>query len=57
MKGRIEVIAETICEEMRARLPGQNKKQRKGLALLVATMLDVRSAKPVRHTPGTARNR
>src|SRR3954467_10250371 len=29
---------------MRARLPGQNKKQREGLALLTATMLDVRSA-------------
>src|SRR4051812_38638099 len=29
---------------MRARLPGQNKKQREGLALLAATMLDVRSA-------------
>src|SRR3954447_9810651 len=29
---------------MRARLPGQNKKQRQGLALLTATMLDVRSA-------------
>src|SRR3954462_4732817 len=29
---------------MRARLPGQNEKQREGLALLTATMLDVRSA-------------
>src|SRR3954467_7488043 len=29
---------------MRARLPGQNKSQREGLALLTATMLDVRSA-------------
>src|SRR4051794_30806069 len=29
---------------MRARLPGQNKRQREGLALLTATMLDVRSA-------------
>jgi hypothetical protein len=29
---------------MRTRLSGQNKKQREGLALLVATMLDVRSA-------------
>lgn len=44
MKGGIEVIAETICEDMRGRLPGQNKKQREGLALLTATMLDVRSA-------------
>jgi len=44
MKGGIEVIAETICEDMLGRLPGQNKKQREGLALLTATMLDVRSA-------------
>lgn len=44
MRGGIEVIAETICEDMRCRLPGQNKKQRAGLAQLVATMLDVRSA-------------
>src|SRR5947208_3893860 len=29
---------------MRVRLPGQHKKQREGLALLTATMLDVRSA-------------
>src|SRR3982750_4967383 len=29
---------------MRARLPGQHKRQREGLALLTATMLDVRSA-------------
>jgi hypothetical protein len=29
---------------MRRQLPGQNKKQREGLALLTATMLDVRSA-------------
>jgi hypothetical protein len=30
--------------EQRGRLPGQNKKQREGLALLAATLLDVRSA-------------
>src|SRR4051794_18810590 len=29
---------------MRARLPGQHKRQREGLALLAATILDVRSA-------------
>jgi hypothetical protein len=29
---------------MRARLPGQHEKRREGLALLTATMLDVRSA-------------
>lgn len=31
--------------ELRRRLPGQRKTQREALALLVATMLDVRSAK------------
>lgn len=44
MRGGIEVIAETICEDMQCRLPGQNKKQRAGLSQLVAMMLDVRSA-------------
>lgn len=44
MKGGIEVVAATISEDMGGRLPGQNKKQREGLALLAATMLDVRSA-------------
>jgi hypothetical protein len=38
------MIAAAIDEDMRGRLPGQNKKQREGLALLVATLLDVRSA-------------
>jgi len=42
--GGIATVARTIGEAMRARLPGQNKKQREGLALLTATMLDVRSA-------------
>ena len=40
----IEMLAGTIREDMLGRLPGQNKKQREGLSLLVATMLDVRSA-------------
>ncbi len=44
MAGGIEMIAATICEDMRNRLPRQNKKQREGLALLAATMLEVRSA-------------
>ena len=44
MVGGIATVARTISEAMRARLPGQNKKQREGLALLTATMLDVRSA-------------
>ena len=44
MAGGIATIAAAIGEDMRGRLPGQNKKQRDGLALLTATMLDVRSA-------------
>ena len=42
--GGIETIGESICADMRQRLPAQNKKQREGLSLLVATMLEVRSA-------------
>jgi hypothetical protein len=42
--GGIELIAGSIGEELRRRLPGQRKTQREALALLVATMLDVRSA-------------
>ena len=44
MAGGIATVAEAIASDMRARLPGQNKRQREGLALLTATMLDVRSA-------------
>jgi hypothetical protein len=44
MAGGIEAIAATIGADLHRRLPGQNKKQREGLALLTATMLDVRSA-------------
>ncbi len=40
----IEMLSGTIGEDMLGRLAGQNKKQREGLSLLVATMLDVRSA-------------
>ena len=40
----IEMVARTIGEDMVGRLPRQNKKQREGLSLLVATILDVRSA-------------
>ena len=40
----IEMVAGTIGEDMLGRLPRQNKKQREGLSLLVATVLDVRSA-------------
>ena len=41
--GGIETIAATIEADLAARLPRQNKKQRAGLALLVATALDVRA--------------
>lgn len=41
--GGILSIATAICTELLARLPGQNKKQREGLALLIATALQVRS--------------
>lgn len=40
--GGIEKIACAICAELLARAPWQNKKQREGLALLVATALHVR---------------
>ena len=44
MAGGIEAIAASISADLVARLPRQNKKQREGLASLVATMLEVRSA-------------
>lgn len=40
--GGIETVAVAIRGELSARLPSQNKKQREGLALLVATALSVR---------------
>ena len=40
--GGIETVAAALGADLAARLPGQNKKQREGLALLVATALDVR---------------
>ena len=42
--GGIEQLAETVATDMEQRLPGQRKTQRGKLALLVATMLEVRSA-------------
>src|SRR3982751_5815162 len=42
--GGIEQLAETVATDMEQRLPGQRKTQRGTLALLVATMLQVRSA-------------
>jgi hypothetical protein len=41
----IELLAGGIGEGLRRRLPGQRKTWREALALLAATMLDVRSAK------------
>lgn len=41
--GGIATVAAAICGELETRLPWQNKKQREGLALLVATTLQVRS--------------
>ena len=41
--GGILAIATAICDELLARLPWRNKKQREGLALLIATALQVRS--------------
>ena len=40
--GGIATVATAIEVDLAARLPRQNKKQREGLALLVATALDVR---------------
>ena len=42
--GGIERVAEAISADLLARLPGQRKTQRGKLSLLVATMLEVRSA-------------
>lgn len=44
MAGGIEAIAASISADLVRRLPRQNKAQREGLASLVATMLEVRSA-------------
>ncbi len=44
MTGGIARMAASISADLVTRLPRQNKKQREGLALLAATMLDVRSA-------------
>src|SRR3954453_11172836 len=41
--GGVETVAAAVRADLAERLPSQNKKQREGLALLVATALDVRS--------------
>ena len=56
MVGGIATIAAAVEEDMRARLSRQHKKQREGLALLVATMLDVRSANRRGPRSGRARS-
>jgi hypothetical protein len=43
LKGSRRRLAAAISVEFLARLPWQNKKQREGLALLIATALQVRS--------------
>jgi DDE family transposase len=42
--GGIERLSEAISADLKSRFPGQRKTQREKLALLVATMLEVRSA-------------
>ena len=44
MTGGIAQLASGIADELRRRLPGQRKTQREALALLVATMLEARTA-------------
>jgi hypothetical protein len=44
MTGGIAQLASGIADELRQRLPGQRKTQREALALLVATMLEARTA-------------
>lgn len=44
MHGGIAQLAVGICEDLQRRRPDQRKTQREKLALLIATMLDVRSA-------------
>src|SRR6201995_1670863 len=44
MIGGIAKLASGIADELRQRLPGQRKTQREALALLVATMLEARTA-------------
>ena len=53
--GGIEQLAETVATDMEQRLPGQRKTQRGKLALLVATMLQVRSAAVTVRRPGASR--
>src|SRR3954452_13437083 len=42
--GGIATVAAATAEDVRGRVPGQHREQREGLALLTATMLDVRGA-------------
>ena len=56
MAGGIEAIAASISADLVRRLPRQNKNQRNGLALLIATMLDVRSANLMDLAPSLPRS-
>jgi len=49
-------IAQSISADLKQRLPGQRKTQRENLALLIATMLDVRSANLVDLAAGLPRD-
>jgi hypothetical protein len=49
----IGAIADSIRAELRQQLPHQRKTQRGKLALVIATMLDVRSARANREKAGT----
>ena len=50
MAGGIEAVAASVSADLVRRLPRQNKKQREGLSLLVATMLDVPNFRDFRLT-------
>ena len=56
MAGGIEAMAASISADLVRRLPRQNKNQREGLALLTATMLDVRSANLMDLAPSLPRD-
>src|SRR3982751_3944626 len=51
--GGVETVAAAVQADLAARLPLQNKKQREGLALLVATALDVRSVNLMKKNKST----
>ena len=56
MMNGIKEIAESVGSELKHRLPKQRKTQRTKLALLVSTMLEVRSGKLFRQTDVVAKD-